>query len=129
MRLKKTDWTFCDKVKYIPLSPENLGRKKERNRIKMENKNQTTKPNDPARENGQPSLSAQEITKGGMEVIKREGKYPIYAIIMCGGAAIGHLIGTYVFDDLMTCTALGMGAGILAAFIYSRKRKDKENLS
>ena len=69
-------------------------------------------------------MSPENRTKRGMDVIRSEGKYPVYAIIMCAGAAIGHLLGTYVFEDLMTCTSLGMGAGIVAAFVYSRRRKD-----
>ncbi len=95
----------------------------------MEDRKQTTKQQASAAENEHSSELAQELTKSGMEVFKKEGKYPIYAIIMCGGAAIGHLIGTYVVDDLMTCTSLGMGAGILAAFLYSRKKKSQENHS
>lgn len=59
----------------------------------------------------------------GMEAIKSGGTFPIYAVIMCAGASVGHLFGTYVFEDLTTCTSLGMGVGILAAFLYSRKRK------
>lgn len=57
----------------------------------------------------------------GMAVIKKKGNYPIYAGIMCVGAAIGHTLGTYVFEDLMTWTAIGMGFGVLAAFLYSKK--------
>lgn len=70
-------------------------------------------------ENAETGEETERLT--GIEVIKKQNAYPVYAFIMCIGAAIGHLLGTYVFDDLMTCTAVGMGAGILAAFLYSKK--------
>lgn len=93
----------------------------------MEDNKQITEPKASAPDTGQNPRSAEDLTKSGMDVIKQGGKYPIHAVIMCVGAAIGHLLGTYIFDDLMTCTSLGMGAGIVAAFIYSRKMKNSQD--
>lgn len=70
------------------------------------------------------NANAPENPADGSKVdFKKEAVYPIYAVIMCVGAAIGYTLGTYVFEDLMTWTSIGMGVGIVAALLYSRIRK------
>ena len=66
----------------------------------------------------------------GIAKIKSKDQFPVYAFIMCVFAAAGHMIGTYVIQDVSLGTNVGMCIGIAAAFIYSqvnKKKKQKEN--
>lgn len=56
---------------------------------------------------------------------EKKDSYPIYAVIMCVGAAVGYTLGQYVFSDLTTWTGIGMGVGLIAALIYGRIAKKK----
>ncbi len=51
---------------------------------------------------------------------RRGNRYPYAVFIICASAALGHLLGTYVFHDALTCTSVGMVAGIVLSVIYGR---------
>lgn len=72
------------------------------------------------------SVAAEEMVNQAVSKTKESGRFPYAAFIMCVGAALGHLAGTYLFpNDLMTCTGIGMGVGILAAFLWTRYQHKK----
>ena len=55
------------------------------------------------------------------KVYKDQDFYPVCAIIICICFAIGHLIGSLIFQDPRSGSSVGMIIGIIAAIVYISK--------
>lgn len=62
-----------------------------------------------------------EQVSGRKKVYKDQDFFPVCAMIMCACAAVGDLIGKYIFNDAETFMGYGMFVGIVLAIIYIKK--------
>lgn len=62
-----------------------------------------------------------EVTTTRKKVYKDQDFFPVCAMIMCACAAVGDLIGKYIFNDAETYMGYGMIIGIVLAIIYIKK--------
>ena len=87
----------------------------------MKNKNTTTETTVETTAEQATETQAIEQVSGRKKVYKDQDFFPVCAMIMCACAAVGDLIGKYVFNDPETFMGYGMGIGIILAIVYIKK--------
>ena len=68
------------------------------------------------------NIDAEQIKKDidSGKAFRRGNQYPYAVFIICGAAAVGHLLGSYVFRDTLVWTSAGMAVGIILSVVYGR---------